>query len=378
MVRVLLIDRETETHRMLDALLPDHFTVTHHPEAALSVDRARRERPDIILLDIELGDADGIAVLRALMTLPQAPPVIVLTALRHTRIVVEAMRSGATDYLTKPVVLRELNSAIVGALERRIPDAAVRGCEEDPRLMRIVGDSRAAAEQRRLACLFAAADGASVILLGESGTGKDLFAQVTHALSARGEGPYVAVNCGAVPETLFESEMFGVSRGAYTDALERPGHFERAHRGTLFLDEVGELSPAAQVKLLRALEEKRVRRVGSAEEYRVDTRVIAASNRSLKEELTSGRFRGDLFYRLNVLGCELAPLRARAEDIPMLVHHFLRGFPFGPAPRFSDAALHKLQQYHWPGNIRELRNVVERACVVAGNGSVQPTDVVFV
>jgi len=216
------------------------------------------------------------------------------------------------------------------------------------------------------------------MILGESGTGKDLFARVVHALSSRARGAYVAVNCGAVPESLFESEMFGVTRGAYTDAIDRPGHFEEADGGTLLLDEIGELSPRSQVKLLRALEERRVRRVGSTAERKIDVRVIAASNRPLRTDVETGRFRADLFYRLNILSVELAPLRERPEDIAFLAHHFLQESR-GVVPHgFTDAALETLRTHPWPGNIRELRNLVERAELVADGNMIRPADVMFV
>jgi len=377
MVRVLIIDRDTRSHRTLRSLLPDRFRLVHHTEPALSVDRARLERPDLVILDIDLGEFDGLALLRSLVSMPDAPPVLVLTSLRHTRMVVQAVRSGAADYLTKPFVLDELTGAMIGALERRPRPPAVAETAENPALARIIGESRAACDQRRRARLFAQSS-APVMILGESGTGKDLFARVVHALSSRGRGAYVAVNCGAVPEPLFESEMFGVTRGAYTDAVDRPGHFEEADGGTLFLDEIGELSRRSQVKLLRALEERRVRRVGSPTERQIDVRVIAASNRPLREDVDAGRFRADLFYRLNILSVELAPLRERPEDIGFLAHHFLsqsrRSVPSG----FTDAALDALRAHAWPGNIRELRNLVERAEIVAEGNMIRPADVMFV
>jgi DNA-binding NtrC family response regulator len=377
MVRVLIIDRDTHSHRTLRSLLPDRFQLVHHTEPALSVDRARLERPDLVILDIDLGEFDGLALLRSLVSMPDAPPVLILTSLRHTRLVVQAVRSGAADYLTKPFVLDELTGAMIAALERRPPLSAAAETVENPALARIIGESRAAGDQRRRARLFAESS-APVMILGESGTGKDLFARVVHALSSRSRGAYVAVNCGAVPESLFESEMFGATRGAYTDAVDRPGHFEEADGGTLFLDEIGELSRRSQVKLLRALEERRVRRVGSTAERQIDVRVITASNRPLREDVEAGRFRADLFYRLNILSVELAPLRERPEDIGVLAHHFLaesRGtMPHG----FSDAALDTLRAHAWPGNIRELRNLVERAGLVAQEDMIRPADVMFV
>jgi DNA-binding NtrC family response regulator len=377
MVRVLLIDRDTHSHRALRSLLPDRFRLVHHTEPALSVDRARLERPDLVILDIDLGEFDGLALLRSLVSMPDAPPVLILTSLRHTRLVVQAVRNGAADYLTKPFVLDELTGAMIAALERRPRLPAAAEAVDNPALARIIGESRAAGVQRRRARLFAESS-APVMILGESGTGKDLFARVVHALSSHSRGAYVAVNCGAVPESLFESEMFGVTRGAYTDAVDRPGHFEEADGGTLFLDEIGELSRRSQVKLLRALEERRVRRVGSTAERQIDVRVIAASNRPLREDVEAGRFRADLFYRLNILSVELAPLRERPEDIGVLAHHFLaqsrRTMPHG----FTDAALDTLRAHPWPGNIRELRNLVERAGLVAEENMIRPADVMFV
>lgn len=379
MVRVFLVDRDSRTYRTLHSVLPEDFRLIYHADPTLSVDRARQERPDLVLLDLDLGEFDGLRLLKSIAGLDTAPPVVILTALRHTRLVVEAMRSGAADYITKPFALRELTAAMIGALERRPHPATGAEGATSTAAERIIGDSPAAREQRRKAEMFAGAD-APVMVLGETGTGKDLFAQVTHALSARTDGRYVAVNCGAIPDTLFESEMFGVTRGAYTDAVDRPGHFERADGGTLFLDEVGELSLQAQVKLLRVLEERRVRRVGSAEEREVDVRVIVASNRSLRSEVKQGRFRTDLFYRLSILALELAPLRERREDVPLLATYFLHGpgFRGSTEPRnFTDAALEKLRRHEWPGNIRELRNSVERAGLIARDGVVQPADVIF-
>ncbi|NBB89691.1 MAG: response regulator [Spirochaetes bacterium] len=377
MVRVLVIDRDTHSHRTLRSLLPDRFCLVHHTEPALSVDRARLERPDLVILDIDLGAFDGLALLRSLVAMPNAAPVLVLTSLRHTRLVVQAVRTGAADYLTKPFVLDELIAAMIAALERRPRPPATAEAAEYPALTRIIGESRAAYEQRSRARLFAESS-APVMILGESGTGKDLFARVVHALSSRARGAYVAVNCGAVPESLFESEMFGVTRGAYTDAIDRPGHFEEADGGTLLLDEIGELSPRSQVKLLRALEERRVRRVGSTAERKIDVRVIAASNRPLRTDVETGRFRADLFYRLNILSVELAPLRERSEDIAFLAHHFLQGSR-GVVPQgFTDAALETLRAHPWPGNIRELRNLVERAELVADGNMIRPADVMFV
>ncbi|MFW6223879.1 MAG: sigma-54-dependent transcriptional regulator, partial [Spirochaetota bacterium] len=290
MVRVLIIDRDARSHRALRSLLPDRFRLVHQADPTVSVDRIRTERPDLVILDIDLGDFDGLALLRSLVAMPAAPPVLVLTSLRHTRMVVQAVRYGAADYLTKPFELNELTTAMVSALERRARAPAAVEPADAPALTRIVGESRAARDQRRSARLFAESS-AYVMILGESGTGKDLFAQVVHALSSRRRGAYVAVNCGAVPEPLFESEMFGVARGAYTDAVERPGHFEQADGGTLFLDEIGELSRSSQVKLLRVLEERRVRRVGSSIERQIDVRVMAASNRPLRDDVQAGRFR---------------------------------------------------------------------------------------
>jgi DNA-binding NtrC family response regulator len=377
MVSVLHIDPDSRAYRTLSAVLPDRFRLVYHSEPTLSVDRVRREQPDIVLLDIDLGDFDGLALLRSLVSLPEAVPVVVLTSLRHTRLVVKAVQSGAADYLTKPFVLHELVSAMIAALERR----PRHSCRDDEArcgpLSHIIGDSRAAREQRRRAELFAES-AAPVMILGESGTGKDLFARVTHALSPRGGGPYVAVNCGAVPETLFESEMFGVTRGAYTDAVDRPGHFEQANGGTLFLDEIGELSPQSQVKLLRALEERSVRRVGSPIERPVDVRIIVASNRPLRADVDTGRFRADLFYRLSILMLELAPLRDRIDDVPLIAGQFLVDQRESAPVRFSDAALEKLKDHPWPGNVRELRNLVERARLMARDGLVQPSDITFV
>jgi DNA-binding NtrC family response regulator len=364
MIRLLLIDDEVQLHRDLGQILSPEFHIVSAYNGAMGIERARTADPDVILLDINLPDMSGIDVLPRLDH--RRVPVVVLTSYADTRLVVEAVQAGAFDYVVKD---RDFELLRV-ALERAASAAALRGisapAEDSPELRRIVGSSPAVRRLRELARACAAAD-SSVCILGESGTGKELVAEAIHRLSARGAGPFVPVNCGALPDQLVETELFGSERGAFTDATSRAGCFERAQRGTLFLDEIGEMSPAAQVKLLRAVEQKRVRRVGGGDEVSLDVRILAATNRDLRAAVTERRFRDDLFYRIGVLVIPVPPLRERLEDVPLLAGHFLRELARGGAePTLTPAAAERLMAHPWPGNVRELRNVLERAMLLAG------------
>jgi DNA-binding NtrC family response regulator len=334
---------------------------------------------DMVLTDVRLPDGDGLEILRHVKAASPETVVIVMTAFGTTETAVAARKLGAEAYVLKPFDVDEVRIVIRDALATRDLRA------ENVRLKREVGErygiDRLIGVSAAMASLFemvrAVAPASSTVLItGESGTGKELVARAIHALSSRADRAFVGVNCGALPDTLLESELFGHVKGAFTDAHQaKKGLFEAAHGGTLFLDEVGETSPAMQVKLLRALQDRRVRRVGGTDEVDVDVRVVAATNAPLEERVKEKRFREDLFYRLQVIPIHTPPLRERREDIPMLAQHFLERFARAMDKRvlkISDAAIQALSRYSWPGNVRELENVIERAVALETTEAVLP------
>ena len=329
------------------------------------------DRVDLVLSDIMMPKMSGIELLRAVKAISPSTEVLMMTAFGTVDNAVECMREGAYDFISKPLKRAIVVKSAQRALERRALlrenqvlrqsiDAAGRGA--------VVGQSTAIRSTLDMA-EQAAPSNATILVSGESGTGKELLTRHIHANSERSDEPFVAVNCAALPETLLESELFGHEKGAFTGASERrAGRFERADGGTLFLDEIGETSPAVQVRLLRALQEGEIERVGGSDVVRVDVRVVAATNRKLREAVSEGSFREDLYYRLNVIEIELPPLRLRTGDVPVLAQHFLTMFAAknNKAMRgFSEPAMKVLDGYGWPGNIRELENTVERAVVLS-------------
>jgi len=344
---------------------------------------AYRDTPaDVVFLDVRLPDADGLDVLRQLRARDADCRVVVITAHGSLETVRRAVEGEAFDYLAKPIDLDCAVEAVRQALEagrvatRSGPDAAPpasgrtsAGPEDD-----LVGASPVIQEVYKRVSRVARAE-STVLIQGETGTGKELVARAVHAHSGRAAGPFVPVTCAALPEALVESELFGHVRGAFTGAdADRAGRFEAADGGTVFMDEVGELPPAVQVKLLRFLDNQVVERLGSVEPIRVDVRILAATNRDLADAVAAGAFRRDLFYRLAVVQIDVPPLRDRREDVPTLVRHFLsaRAGADGAAPAVSREAMRLLQAYDWPGNVRELKNAVEHAVVVSGGGPVLP------
>jgi two-component system, NtrC family, response regulator AtoC len=337
---------------------------------------------DLVLLDYRLPDTDGVSVLRKIKEFDQDILVILLTAYASVDTAVEAMKLGAYHFANKPFNLDEVVSTVERALETTRLRREVRQYRSNAArpysLHSIVGSSPAITSLRHLVARIATSPASTVLLTGESGTGKDLVAKVIHYASDRAARPFMNITCSALPEQLLESELFGHERGAFTDArLQKRGLLETADGGTVFLDEIAEMVPALQAKLLRFLEEKAFKRVGGSADIRVDVRVVAATNRNLEEEVTKGRFRSDLYYRLNVLPISLPPLRNHPEDVPLLAEYFIDVFNAEFRKRVLGAgpsAYQVLQRYGWPGNVRELRNVVERAMLLSDGERLEARD----
>jgi DNA-binding NtrC family response regulator len=378
---ILVVDDEDLIRWSLTSRLQDEgYRMLEATTAAEALKRFR-DGVDLVLLDYKLPDGDGLDVLRQIKGAEPDILVILLTAHSSVELAVQAMKQGAYHYANKPFNLDEIVLLVDKALETtelRRQVRALRSSQAQPySLDRIVGESEAIVGVRALLKKIATSPASTVLLTGESGTGKDLAAKVIHYGSERAGKPFMNITCSALPENLLESELFGHERGAFTGAdRQKRGLFESADGGTVFLDEIGEMVPALQAKLLRFLEEKTFKRVGGSADIRVDVRVIAATNRKLEEEVRQGKFREDLYYRLNVVPIALPPLRERATDIPLLVRYYVDAFNTEFKKRVQDVALDalaRLQAYGWPGNIRELRNAVERA-MLFGEGKTLTLD----
>jgi two-component system, NtrC family, response regulator AtoC len=379
---ILLVDDESLIRWSLtERLKSEGYQVLEAETGAAALEKIR-EGVDLVLLDYKLPDTDGVSVLQKIKEYNQDILVILLTAYASIDTAVEAMKLGAYHFANKPFNLDEVTTIVERALEttrlRRELREYRANAARPYSLHSIVGNSPAISALRHLVARVAASPASTVLLTGESGTGKDLVAKVLHYASDRASRPFMNITCSALPEHLLESELFGHERGAFTDArLQKRGLLESADGGTVFLDEISEMVPALQAKLLRFLEEKTFKRVGGAADIHVDVRVVAASNRNLEEEVTKGHFRTDLFYRLNVLPITLSGLRTHPEDIPLLVEYFIEGFNTEFRKKVlgaSPAAYTVLQRYGWPGNVRELRNVVERAMLLSDRHQLEADD----
>ena len=374
---ILVIDDEAGIVEMLSIVFgKEGYRVGTARSCAEGLARLERVLPDLVLTDVKMPDGSGFEILKRTRELAPAVPVVMITAYTTTKTAIEALKSGAYDYISKPFDVEELKHVVGRALERkRLSDenVALRQKIEKTARGAVVGASR------KMQTLFDLVERigkttSTVLISGESGTGKELIARAIHKASARASAPFISINCGAMPENLLESELFGHEKGAFTGAVkEKKGLFHEAEGGTLFLDEIGETSVTMQVKLLRALQERLVRRVGGNAEEPIDVRIICATNKDLGKKVADGTFREDLFYRINVIPVPIPPLRERRDDIPHLVRHFLKKVAEEqgmPEKKISTEAMRLLEAYAWPGNVRELENLIERTVAL------EPSDVI--
>ena len=379
--RILVVDDDAVARQLLgEALKKDGYEFEIASGGAEAIALGRAKPFDVVLTDIKMGAVDGLAVLREFRQRSPETAIVLLTAFGSMDGAVEAIKQGAYDYLAKPFKKEDIKLVVKRSLEHsRLvrENARIREELRERKGAPLVGSSPAILEVYKLVARVAS--GRSTVLLeGESGTGKELMARAIHANSPRKDRAFVPVNCAALTETLLESELFGHDKGAFTGALAtKRGLFEAADQGTLFLDEIGDISPALQVKLLRVIQEQEVRHVGGTASVKVDVRIVAATNRDLAQMVKDGKFREDLFYRLNVVRIVLPPLRARREDIPMLAHHFLCKASAAnnrPVRGFVPETMALLERYHWPGNVRELENIIERTVSLAPGPLIMPDD----
>jgi len=378
---LLIVDDEKHTREGLQQALAENYDVTVAASADEAFNLMEGESFDVVLTDLRMPGKSGLKVIDRALALPHRPAVLMMTAYGSIDTAVDAMKRGAVDFLTKPVNLERLEVLIQRALKTKTLEVEVKQLHErldekfavtgivghSPRLTEVIDRMKLVAPSR-----------ATILIEGESGTGKELIAQAIHQASPRARGPFVAVHCAALSENLLESEIFGHERGSFTGAMERRiGRFESAAGGTLFLDEIGEISASTQVKLLRFLETKSIERVGGSKPIELDVRLVAATNRNLERMVRDGKFREDLFFRLNVVRITMPPLRERADDVPLLLAHFIKIFSDEngvPPLTIEPGALRTLSSYPWPGNIRELRNFCENAVVLRRGGALTEYD----
>jgi DNA-binding NtrC family response regulator len=377
--RILVVDDDRAMREMLVSLLSEErFQAESAESVAHAIERFSSESFDVVLSDIRMPGQDGRELVGALRSLHPDVPVILMTAFGSIDSAVESMRAGAFDYITKPFK----RSAVLAALHRALEHRELQ--QENRRLRRALDQTTSFGDllggspaMREIFALIRriSHSASNVLILGESGTGKEVVARTLHFTGVRAQKPFVPINCTAMPEGLLESELFGHARGAFTGAhVAKRGLFEEAEGGTLFLDEIGDMAIGLQAKLLRVLQEREVRPVGANRSVRVDVRIIAATNKNLKEEIEEGRFRQDLFYRLNVIPIVLPPLRERTEDIPLLAEHFVRKHSVGLPRRISAGALERLRRLPWEGNARELENAIERALALSADEEIRADD----
>lgn len=372
MEKILIIDDEKSILDLLSVVFKkEGFTVFTSLSAVKAMELIDKEDPDIVLTDVKLPQMSGLDILKYVKENKPDIPVIMITAYGTIKQAVQAFKEGALDYVVKPFDIDELKIVVAQGMEkRRLQQENTllkKELKEKYHYANMVGKSKQIREVYNLIEKVSVSD-STILVTGESGTGKEVAARAIHVHSRRKNKSFVSINCGALPENLLESELFGHVKGSFTGAIaNKKGMFEVAEKGTLFLDEVGEMSPMTQVKLLRALQDRKIRRVGGTEEITVDVRIIAATNQDLKKGIEVGRFREDLYYRLNVISFEMPPLRKRKDDIPLLANHFLKKTcqKLGKKEkRFAPEVINVFETYHWPGNVRELENIIERIVAI--------------
>jgi DNA-binding NtrC family response regulator len=377
---ILIVDDEPAARYGLRRALEAKYRVAEADSAEAAREALTRDSPDLVLLDVVLPGRDGISLLRWMREQGSDVPVLMVSALDTAKNAVQSLQLGAADYLVKGFELDELRQRVANLLKlaslEKENDSLRRRLTSEGQFGPMIGRTAGMRRAFEIAERVAATD-STVLILGESGTGKDLMAQEIHARSVRAQKPFVAVNCAALPETLIESELFGYERGAFTGAAQqKKGKFELASGGTLFLDEIGDMNPVTQAKVLRALENRTIERLGGTQSIPVDVRVISATHRDLPAEIRAGKFREDLFYRLRVVTIDLPPLRAHKEDIPVLAEAFLQmhGARLGRTARLTREAVAAFERYDWPGNVRELKNALERSMVLARGEEISVPD----
>ncbi len=370
---ILVADDDASIRSLLKQLLSDEgYSVVEATTGTEVVEKVKETNPDLVIMDVRMPELDGIEALSKLKMSSPKTSVLIMTAFGSSNNAIRAMELGAFDYITKPFELDKISHTVKRVIEYRDLTSEVQVLRDEISSLvqteRIVGNSPAMQEVYKTVGKVAKAD-ATVLITGESGTGKELVAEALHYNSNRRSGPIVKVSCAALPETLLEAELFGHEKGSFTGAMtQRRGRFEMADKGTIFLDEIGEMSLPTQTKLLRVLQERKIERIGSSLPIKVDIRIICATNKDLQRQVEQQKFRDDLYYRLNVINIHMPPLRDRKEDIPALVEHFLAKHRYSATAQpaaISEEALKRLMEYDWPGNVRELENVVERAVVLS-------------
>lgn len=385
MANILVVDDDKGIREILEIVLTQEgYDVTSVEDGVKAVAKCRKQKYDLIITDLKMPKMDGIEFLKAVKEISPESLVILITAFASGETAVKAMQEGAYDYLEKDFDIEDLKVIVQNALEKKglkKDEAAFMKEIEDAASFRgMIGKSR---EMQKVYGTVKKVAGtlANIMILGESGTGKELVARAIHDSSPRNKMPFVVINCGGIPENLLESELFGYMKGAFTGAhTDKPGLFEIAHGGTLFLDEIGELPPLLQVKLLRAVQEKSFRRVGGTEDIKVDVRIISATNKNLEEKVKDYSFREDLYYRLNVIPINIPPLRSRQEDIPLLTKHLIHKYSveFGKEIRnISSYAMELLMKYSFPGNVRELENIIERSIALETSNIILPENLLL-
>src|SRR2546423_1944417 len=370
---ILVADDDASIRSLLKQLLSDEgYSVSEAATGSEVVESVKAQSPDLVIMDVRMPELDGIEALQKVKTSSPRTSVLIMTAFGTSNAAIKAMELGAFEYITKPFELDKISYTVKRAFQYQDLTQEVEVLRDEISSLvqteRIVGNSPAMQEVYKIVGKVAKAD-ATVLVTGESGTGKELVAEALHYNSTRRSGPLVKVSCAALPETLLEAELFGHEKGSFTGAMAmRKGRFELADKGTVFLDEIAEMSLATQTKLLRVLQDRKIERVGSSLPIKVDIRVICATNKELQKQVEQGKFRDDLYYRLNVININMPPLRDRKEDIPALVEHFLAKHRYSASAQpasISEEALKRLVEYEWPGNVRELENVVERAVALS-------------